>query len=296
MRHILPTLSLLLVSTAGTLEAQAAAYAITTNARGVQQLVRFDPTTPGSVSTLGPTGARLTGIDFRPATNALYGYDGNQLYIVNQITGVAALAFDVGNTTGNAGFDFNPVVDRIRVVDAGGTNLRLNQITGGTTTDMPYTFASGDVNFGRRPSFTAVAYTNSDTDAATGTTLYGIDSNLGQLITISNPNGGSISTVGSLGIGAFSTITGFDIFTRGGVNTAFFAATSVGATASQLYTIDLTTGSATLVGGIGADNMVEGLAITAVPEPGTWAMLAIGLAAVAVAKRRKRGIAHLERA
>ena len=59
------------------------------------------------------TGVTLTGIDFRPATAELYGYGGDKLYKINLTTGIATLAFDVGNATGNVGFNFNPTVDRM---------------------------------------------------------------------------------------------------------------------------------------------------------------------------------------
>lgn len=296
VRRTLPAVGLLLFSAtaATTARAQLSAYAVATSPQGVQQLVRFNPLSPGSVTTLGPTGANLTGIDFRPATGMLYGYDGNLLYMVNVATGAASFAFDVGNTTGNAGFDFNPTVDRIRVVDAAGTNLRLNPFDGSTLTDMSYSYAMGDVNFGRVPSFTAVAYTNPDNDPATGTTLFGIDQNLGQLIMISNPNGGTVATVGSLGIGIFLAITGFDIVnTMGNLNVGFFSAATTGSAGSQLYSVNLATGAASLVGAVGLSAPLQGLALTTVvPEPGTWAMLAMGLASLAAVARRRGRVQH----
>lgn len=288
VRQLLPAVGLLLAG-AATAEAQFIAYGVTTSPQGVQQLVSFDTGTPNSVTTLGPTGVTLTGIDFRPATGVLFGYDGNQLYTVNLTTGAATQIFDVGNTTGNAGFDFNPVVDRIRVVGGSGSNLRVNQLTGMTTVDLPYTFAAGDVNAGRTPAFTAVAYTNADTDAATGTTLFGIDVNLGQLVTISNPNGGTVNTVGSLGIGAFSAVTGFDIVTVGGMNTAFLSVMSAGASSiSQLYRVDLASGAASLIGNVNAPRGLQGLAVSTVPEPSTMLLLAGGLAASGLIARRRR--------
>lgn len=285
-RKSLSTVALLLAGTAATVQAQSTAYGLTTT-RGVQQLVRFSTSAPGAVATVGATGFTLTGIDFRPATNELYGYDGDKLYKLNLTTGAATLAFDVGNATGNVGMDFNPTVDRIRIVSASGTNFRLNPLDGSTTVDGAYTFAMGDVNFGRVPSFTAIAYTNSDTDPATGTTLYGIDPTLGQLIRIATPNGGLINTVGSLGIGAITSITGFDIITVNGINTAYFAAMSAGSVMSQLYTVNLETGAASLVGNVGG-GALEGLALTPVPEPGTWALMATGLIALGTVARRRR--------
>ena len=285
-RRILPTVALLIAGTAATAHAQYTAYGLTTT-RGVQQLVRFNTSAPAAVATVGATGVSLTGIDFRPATNELYGYDGDKLYKVDLATGVATLAFDVGNAPGNVGMDFNPTVDRIRLVSASGTNFRLNPLDGSTTVDGAFTFAMGDVNFGRVPSFTAVAYTNSDTDPATGTTLYGIDPTLGQLIRIATPNGGAINTIGSLGIGAITSITGFDIITVNGVNTAFFAAMAAGSTTSQLYTVNLDTGAASLVGTVGSAS-IEGLALAPVPEPGTYALMITGLLGLGAVARRRR--------
>ncbi len=269
--------------------AQATAYALTTTPAGAQQLVRFSPSAPGTVTTVGTTGVSLTGIDFRPATNQLYGYDGDKLYVVNLTTGSATLAFDVANVAGDPGFDFNPTVDRIRLVGSSGTNFRLNPLDGSTIVDGAYTFAMGDVNFGTMPSFTAVAYTNSDTDPATGTTLYAIDPMLGQLVRITNPNGGTINTVGNLGLGNFSAISGFDILTVGGINTAFFTGVRGNSMMTQLFSVDLTTGAATVIGNVGAAGTVRGLALSAsvVPEPSTWALMGTGLLGLAVAKRRR---------
>lgn len=290
IRTFLPALGLLLAGTATTLQAQFIAYGLTSSAQGVQQLVRLNTNAPNSVTTIGNTGVSLTGIDFRPATNQLYGYDGDKLYVIDLATGSASVVFDVGNVPGKVGFNFNPTVDRIRVVGASGTNLRLNPLDGSTTMDGAYTFAMGDVNFGKVPSFSAVAYTNADTDPATGTTLYAIDPTLGALIQITAPNGGAVSTVGSLGIGAFTTVSAFDIVTVGGVNTAFFTTIISGGLSSNLYSVNLGTGAATLVGTIGAANGLQGFALAPVPEPGTWALMLTGLAGLGVLARRRRSV------
>lgn len=285
IRRILPVVGLL--AAAATVEAQTVtAYALSTNALGMQQLVRFNPNAPGTVTTVGNTGVNLTDIDFRPMTNVLHGYDGNRLYTIDINSGVATFIFDVENTSGMHGIDFNPVVDRLRIVDFTGNNYRVNQIVGGTTIDGAHVFAMGDVNFGRTPRLTSVAYMNSDNDPATGTMLFAIDPTLGQLIRLDNPNGGAISTVGTgLGIGSIASVTGFDIF--GPSNLAYFSAILTGNVTNNLYSLDLTTGAARLVGGI-PGNRVTGLALTAVPEPGTWALMVTGLIGLGGIARRRR--------
>lgn len=275
---------------------QYAAYALADGPGGTQQLVRFDPTAPGRVVRLGVTGAALTGIDFRPATGQLVGYDGSALYTLDRMTGAASLLHPLTSTTSDdVGFDFNPTVDRIRVVSASGTNLRLNPTDGGSLTDLPYAYAAGDAAEGQTPSFMAVAYTNSDDDPATGTALFGVDRNLGTLVRITTPNGGAgaVSTVGSLGLGMMPGVVGFDIVTVGATNVAFLTTSGIDAGASRLYTVDLATGATTLLGPVGARAGlagISGLAVTTTPEPGTWALLGSGLLALgATARARRRG-------
>ena len=106
-------------------------YGITTT----NQLVRFAGNTPGTVlSTIAITGLQggesILAIDVRPATQALYALGStSRLYVINPSTGAAtqvgsAGAFTLSGTS--FGMDFNPVVDRIRVVSDTEQNLRLN--------------------------------------------------------------------------------------------------------------------------------------------------------------------------
>jgi hypothetical protein len=136
------------------------------------------------------------------------------------------------------GVDFNPVVDRLRVVSNMGQNLRINVDTGTVTTDS-------NINLtGSTPSISAIAYANSflGATATTGTTLYDLDSSSNNLYSQTPPNDGSLVLKGSTGI-TVGTKTGFDI--AGGENGLALATVAQATGPSTLYVIDLKTGAAT---------------------------------------------------
>ena len=227
------------------------------------RLIAFSSTAPGqllgsvAISNLAP-GERILGIDVRPATNYLYALGStSQLYILNPVTGSA---IRVGGTFTPAlvgtdfGFDFNPTVDRIRVVSDAGQNLRLHPDTGAVAaSDTPLAYGPGDPNQGRTPAVSGAAYTNPDTDPATGTTLYDIDIALGFVAVQNPPNNGQLNTVLSLGAAAASV--GFDI----GITDFYAAIQAPGATSSVLMAMS---GAQRLVlGTIGGGEPVPSLAV-----------------------------------
>jgi hypothetical protein len=221
------------------------------------QLVRFDSAAPGTVTNIGTisglqAGENVLAIDFRPANGQLYGLGStSRIYTISTVSGSAtaigaAGAFTLTGT--DFGFDFNPTVDRIRVVSNAGQNLRLNPDTGA--------IAATDTNLNPgTPVVSAAAYTNNFAGATT-TTLYVIDSGNDTLYIQNPPNNGTLVAVGALGVDA-SNINGFDIATIGGTA---FASLNVGGT-SRLYTINLTTGTATQVAAIGGSFMLRGLSV-----------------------------------
>lgn len=239
------------------------AFALTTG----NVLVRMDTTSPsivaGRVAVTGlQAGESLVGIDFRPANNALYAVGSTgRLYSVDPNRGVAQ-AIGAGPVAtalrGTAfGVDFNPSVDRLRVVSTDAQNLRINVDTLEVLNDGALAYAAGDRNAGAPPSVVAAGYTN-NAAGATPTMLFVVDASRDVLALQNPPNDGVLNTVGPLGVNT-SEVTAFDV--ASGTGMAYAVLTPAGATASTLYMVNLTTGAATRVGVIGGGQPVRGLAL-----------------------------------
>jgi hypothetical protein len=203
------------------------------------------------------TNDALTAIDFRPATGELYGVSTmNRLYVINQETGAARV---IGSAmlspaiSGSAvGLDFNPTVDRIRLVTNTGQNLRLHPETGAVVA------TDGVINGSGNLGVEAVAYTG-NVAGSTSTILYDIDPKTDKLYKQDPPNNGTLVEVGALGVD-ISASAGFDINPAGDVA---LAAVMVGSQ-WQLHRVDLTTGKLTNLGALPAGN-ITGLAIPTTP-------------------------------
>ena len=286
-------------------------------------LISFDSASPGTVGSplsiinLIP-GDVLFGIDRRPQTiggglpgpnnGRLYGFGVNtgtgtgRIYTLDESTGAATListlAADPADTVApfpfttvqgtDFGVDFNPVPDRLRVVSNTGQNLRINVDNGLTQLDVPLAYQTGDLNFGRIPDVTAVAYSN-NFGGATSTTLRGVDvSNPDTLVVHTNPNAGTLATSFVTGVDS-SEFAGYDI--SGLTGTPYFAFTPVQGP-STLYTVS--GNGFTPIGPIGGGVALRGLAApvgapASVPESGSTLLCLFfalaGLSIVGLVKR-----------
>ncbi len=243
---------------------------IATNSRflalsNANTLASFSPNNPQAVQSIAVTGLQsgetLLGIDTRPANGLVYGLTtASNLYTIDPSSGAASLVSTLDRPftgTSITGFDFNPVVDRLRLVGDDDQNLRINVDTGAVTVDGNLAYAAGDANFGANPAVSAAAYINAIAGTTT-TQLYDIDTNLDVLTLQNPPNNGTLTTVGALGTD-FGKLSGFDIIsTAEGTNAAFAVSNS------NLYSINLQTGAASSLGAIGSGgNTYQGLATVA---------------------------------
>ncbi len=245
-------------------------------------LITFDSATPGTIATsIGITGLDantvVRGIDFRPATGQLYA-----LGIVNngptqtgrlyQLNTANAVATPVGPAFSSSlsdalewEIDFNPTVDRIRVVNGKGDNLRLNPNDGSlVATDTSLSPTSSQVR--------GIAYDRNE--GASLTTLYAYDFTADKLATIGgidgipSPNGGVINTFDNpSGIFALGP-TPFDI---GSGSSTGFLVTHFNFNV-RLFSMNLSTGAATNLGVVGSGaTLITGLAVPlqSLTVPGT---------------------------
>jgi hypothetical protein len=282
-------------------------------AAGGAGLQRFQTATPGAVTSVAlgsvTAGETMVSLAWRPQTGQLYGLGVNAaadtatLYLVDPQTGAVTAVGAAGSIAwvdassdpvdfpvagAGWGIDFNPVVDRLRIVADGGLNARVNPNTGmpiGINPDTPH---SG-LPLGAT-GVTAVSYTNAFTQPLTGgvTTVYVLEPTSNQLLIQNPPNAGVLTAGQAVTLGGapldFGAVAGFDI--PGDVAVASSSAPATGSGIALLeiggtdglYALDLTTGAATLLGAVPTplQSIAVGDAQRDLPEPASPAPPAPG--------------------
>jgi hypothetical protein len=271
--------------------AQLTAYGITNTNR----LVSFDVASPGvalsdvAVSGL-MAGETLLGIDARPASVT------GELVVVTSANRLMSLSFGGAATpigtgfspslaTQTLGIDFNPTVDRVRVVHSDGSNRRLNPVTGANAaSDTALTYNDGSGLVPRAVGTAYNAFQFGATAPMGSVRQFIIDSARDILGEVGSQaggnasfNGGVVTPIGALGID-INDQAGFDIY---GPTQEAFISTWHGTTAACFYRLNLATGVATDVGALCAP--ITDFAI--VPTPGVAGVLGIG---GVLAMRRRR--------
>jgi Domain of unknown function (DUF4394) len=231
------------------------------------RLIEFESDKPGNADTIGTISGlvqdtRIVGIDYWPATGELIGLgDQGGVYALSDDNARGTLKSRLTETLsgGSFGVDFNPTVDRLRVISDNGQNLRVNVDTGatlvdGTLSSDPPAPAAG---------VTGAAYTNNDADPNTGTTLFDLDSMLDQTVIQSPANSGQLVPIGKHGVDTAPAV-GFDIYSkvRNGTTKSVraFASLTVDGR-SRFYNVNLFEGRASQVGSFSRRNQVTGIAI-----------------------------------
>jgi len=244
-------------------------FGLTPNGR----LVRFDAGDPRDVRTYGTIrglkgDTKLVGIDFRVQNKALYGV-GNEggVYRIARFTGRAwkVSQIEVALDGRRFGIDFNPAADRLRIVSDTGQNLRHdvnNVAVPVTTVDGPLTYPPlSEIATG----ISAVAYTNNDLDANTGTTLYDLDTNLQQVAIQSPANSGQLAATGKTTV-TIQAAAGLDIYSflddAGATQSVTALATAKPTTGPRsLYRVNLVTGKLTSIGAFPSRTPVYDIAV-----------------------------------
>ena len=254
---------------------QATVFGVTADIR----LISFKESSTGTLDVNVPitglaNGEDIKAIDARPANGVIYAFTNlGATYILDPTTGAVSgrVAFTAAQpplvpapdpfTTTNGltpGVDFNPVVDRLRLIDDAGSmlsnNLRIDVLSGATITDR-------NLNVGVK--VTGAAYST--------TTLYTLDTASDRLNMQTPPNDGVQVDVGALtlaGVRVDATDAGgFDIAGSSNFAVAVLATNAsagIAARPATVFTVDLANGTLTPVGAIG---LAPGLAVTGLALP-----------------------------
>ncbi len=248
------------------------------------QLITFNAAEPGKILSRVPLkglqpAESILALDFQVAKGQLFGLSnqGRLLKINSQTVEAtpvgAPLALPPGQTYG---LNFNPTVDRIRLVSDLGHNLRVHPDTGaqvdgdpnvpGIQADGMLAYGTGDLLSNTKPRIVAVAYTYNKVNEKI-TTNYAIDAGSGYLAvqgsvegsaTVVSPNTGRLQAIGPLLIDRFDSAA-LDISDLN--NTAYLMTNRNAGGETKLYEVNLGSGQAKLIGAIGGGEPVRSMAI-----------------------------------
>lgn len=277
------TLLVLAVCAAASLPAHAVTlFGITDDNR----LVSFDTANPSTfLTSTAVTGLKASNgatndpnavlVNFarNTDTGGYYGVDTNANFYSISTSGAATLVNNTFSPNGySAGFAYDPFTQKFLFASDAAENVLI--ATNGTRTTNPaLMYGFGDANELSTPAVFAAGI-----DADFGTSFF-IDAELDILSQSFDPSFGELFTVGSLGL---------DVVSFGGLvvdaDGLLWASLSTDGITSSLYSINATTGAATLVGSFGGVGMHS---IAQVPEPSRALLLGIACAGLVFRRRRK---------
>jgi hypothetical protein len=274
-------------------------------------LFRFNTGAPGTAVAVGVTsigaGETKAAIDWRPQTGQLFGLgvngtaDNATLYRLDPQTGSGTaigtpgqIAFVAGDgitpvdlpspASVGYGMDFNPTVDRVRVVTDTGLNFRANPNNGAPIDgNSGATGIQTDTSINALPptatGVTGAAYTNSFGQSLTGgvTTQYVLEPTSNMLFIQNPPNSGTLTAGQDVTVNgaelSFGAVNGFDIPAGTTVTTSNAPANGPAyavlpsAPGIRLYRIALGSGAAIELGTVGSGEALAGLALGDGPPP-----------------------------
>lgn len=275
-----------------------------------QNLVSFSSAAPNTILTTAQVtgmnaGDSLRGIDFR-ANGTLYGLGAQgRLYTINTATAVATQVgsgtFAVGLNGTSFGFDFADGVaggaDAVHITSDTARQWLINPDTGavidldsgapGVQTPPLLAYVAGDPRFGQTPAAVGLACVLTGSPGSTpGIDRFAIDFNSDTLLRFTTSTGAA-TTIGSMGVDA-QIRSSLDYSALSGVMYAsMFIPGSMGKT--SLYSINLNTGAATIVGAIGPSGGLQIDGISAyIPEPGAATLILAAGVIPALGRNRKR--------